>query len=35
LEDPGQPVLAFTGVSKRFPDGTIALADFDMHVTQG
>jgi NitT/TauT family transport system ATP-binding protein len=35
LEDTGQAVLEFTGVSKRFPDGTVALAGFDMSVNRG
>jgi NitT/TauT family transport system ATP-binding protein len=29
------PVLAFTGVSKRFTDGTVALAGVDLRVTAG
>jgi NitT/TauT family transport system ATP-binding protein len=31
----GQPVLEFARVSKRFPDGTVAIADFDMRVPRG
>jgi NitT/TauT family transport system ATP-binding protein len=29
------PVLAFAAVSKRFPDGTVALAGFDLRVAEG
>jgi NitT/TauT family transport system ATP-binding protein len=29
------PALAFTGVSKRFPDGTVALAEVDLEVGVG
>jgi NitT/TauT family transport system ATP-binding protein len=35
LEDTGQPVLEFIGVSKQFPDGTLALSGFDMRVVRG
>jgi NitT/TauT family transport system ATP-binding protein len=35
LEETGQPILDFTGVSKRFADGTLALESFDLRVTKG
>jgi NitT/TauT family transport system ATP-binding protein len=35
LKETGQPILDFTGVSKRFADGTLALEGFDLRVTKG
>jgi NitT/TauT family transport system ATP-binding protein len=32
---PPEPVLAFEGVGKRFPDGTVALDSVDLQVTPG
>ena len=32
---PGDPVLRFTGVSKAFPDGTVALEGVDLDVARG
>jgi NitT/TauT family transport system ATP-binding protein len=31
----GAPALAFSGVTKRFPDGTVALAGVDLEVAAG
>ena len=35
LQEIRDPVLTFGGVSKRFPDGTVALAGFDLTVASG
>ena len=35
LQEMRDPVLTFGGVSKRFPDGTVALAGFDLTVASG
>jgi NitT/TauT family transport system ATP-binding protein len=35
LPDGAEPVLAFAGVSKRFPDGTVALSGVDLGVEAG
>jgi NitT/TauT family transport system ATP-binding protein len=35
MEEMARPVLAFIRVSKRFPDGTVALAGVDLHVAPG
>ena len=35
MEKVAEPVLAFTMVSKRFPDGTVALQGVDLRVAPG